>query len=100
MPLEAANSMLGAVAFSSVRAPRDWPEELVQRLRLVAQIFANALLRPAADAGDDHEARAGADEIDQPQQIKGWRAQDLPGGAPVGRASCTTPARRPCSRRL
>jgi len=49
MPLEAANSVLGAVAFSSLRARREWSEELVQRLRLVAQIFANALLRRRAE---------------------------------------------------
>jgi len=49
MPLEAASSMLGAVAFSSMRVQRDWPPELVQRLRLVGQIFANALLRRRAE---------------------------------------------------
>ena len=38
-------SPLGALAFNTLRAERDWPEALVQRLQLVAQIFTNALAR-------------------------------------------------------
>ena len=36
---------IGAVAFNTLRAQCDWPDTLVQRLRLVAQIFTNALAR-------------------------------------------------------
>ncbi|MEN6337889.1 MAG: PAS domain S-box protein, partial [Phycisphaerales bacterium] len=49
MPLEVAGSLLGLVSFSCVRIQRDWSEELVQRLRLVGQIFANAMLRSRAE---------------------------------------------------
>jgi PAS domain S-box-containing protein len=49
LPLEAAGSMLGIMAFSSVRTQRDWSNELIQRLRLVGQVFANALLRRRAE---------------------------------------------------
>lgn len=49
LPLEAAGSMLGIMAFSAVRTQRDWSDELVQRLRLVGQVFANALLRRRAE---------------------------------------------------
>jgi PAS domain S-box-containing protein len=40
---------VGALAFNTVRAERDWPEALVKRLRLVAQVFAGALARKRAD---------------------------------------------------
>ena len=36
---------VGALAFSSTRAERSWPEEIVNRLQVVAQMFANALAR-------------------------------------------------------
>jgi PAS domain S-box-containing protein len=55
---------LGALAFNALRAPRDWPDPLVKRLHLVAQVFANALARRRADqALRESEARltAGAD---------------------------------------
>jgi signal transduction histidine kinase len=37
------------MAFGSFRAHREWPDELVQRLQLTGEIFANALARKAAD---------------------------------------------------
>lgn len=40
---------IGALAFSSTQVERDWPAALVERLQLVAQIFANALARKLAD---------------------------------------------------
>jgi PAS domain S-box-containing protein len=43
-------SAIGAVSFHTVREERSWPDEIVQRLRLVSQIFANALVRKRADA--------------------------------------------------
>lgn len=39
--------MLGAVTFNTVKKELVWPEALINRLRLVAQIFANALARKA-----------------------------------------------------
>jgi PAS domain S-box-containing protein len=39
----------GAMSFNDTRRERTWPEELVKRLQLVAQIFANALARRRAD---------------------------------------------------
>lgn len=49
LPLEVAGSPLGVVSFSCVRVQREWSEELLQRLRLVGQIFANAILRARAE---------------------------------------------------
>ncbi|MBE0595891.1 MAG: sigma 54-interacting transcriptional regulator [Desulfuromonadales bacterium] len=37
--------VVGALTLATVRAHRAWPDELVQRLRLVGEIFANALVR-------------------------------------------------------
>ncbi len=49
MPLKVAGSMLGSVSFSSMRMSRRWSDDLVQRLRLVGQVFANAMLRCRAE---------------------------------------------------
>ena len=36
---------VGALGFNTLRAHRDWPDALVKRLQLVAQVFTNALAR-------------------------------------------------------
>ena len=58
-PLSAGGGQLvGALSFNTMREERAWPEEIVQRLQLVAQIFANALAREQADqALRESEAR-------------------------------------------
>jgi PAS domain S-box-containing protein len=40
---------IGVLGLSTTEAKRDWPQVLVKRLQLVAQIFANALARKVAD---------------------------------------------------
>ena len=40
---------VGALAFNTLRAERDWPDALVKRLQMVAHVFANALARRRAD---------------------------------------------------
>ena len=40
---------VGILGFNTTRAERDWPDQLVRRLQLVAQIFANALARKRTD---------------------------------------------------
>ena len=40
---------LGLLGLNTLQAPRDWPDELVKRLRLVSEVFANALARRRAD---------------------------------------------------
>lgn len=39
----------GALGFATMRTERDWPDALVTRLQLVAQVFANALARKRSD---------------------------------------------------
>jgi signal transduction histidine kinase len=45
IPLRAGGALLGVLSFDSVRAERDWPDELVGRLRLLSEAFASALQR-------------------------------------------------------
>ena len=40
---------VGALGFNTTRTQRDWPDALVMRLQLVAQVFTNALARKRAD---------------------------------------------------
>ena len=49
VPLVVGGVVVGSLACSSLRAERAWPEELVQRLRLIAEVFANALARRRAE---------------------------------------------------
>ncbi len=48
-PLSAGGKVIGAVAFGSLREERNWPVSLVDRLSLMAHVFANALARSEAD---------------------------------------------------
>src|SRR4051794_19668392 len=49
IPLKVMGSVVGAIGFASFRGSRDWPDDLIQRLRLVGEIFTNALARKRAD---------------------------------------------------
>ncbi len=49
IPLKVTGSVVGGIGFASFRSHRDWPAELVQRLRLVGDVFTNALARKRAD---------------------------------------------------
>ena len=45
IPLMASGSMIGALSFSSIRSEKILPEKVVQRCRLIGEIFANTLER-------------------------------------------------------
>jgi len=45
IPLTIGRSFLGGMSFSSFRNEKEWPEELIKRLRLIGEVFANALMR-------------------------------------------------------
>ena len=49
IPLQVGGRVTGAICFADFKASRDWPPELVSRLRTLSEIFANALQRKAAD---------------------------------------------------
>src|SRR5262249_47990167 len=58
IPLKVGGSVVGALTFGSYRAYQDWPDDLVRRLQLVGEVFANALARKRADlALREREAR-------------------------------------------
>jgi signal transduction histidine kinase len=48
LPLNMAGGSLGALAFGTIRRYRRWPDALVRRLQLVAQVFGNALAHKEA----------------------------------------------------
>jgi GAF domain-containing protein len=45
LPIRFGESIIGGITFGKFRAARNWPPLLLQRLRLVAQVLANALER-------------------------------------------------------
>ena len=45
LPLVAGDQVIGALDFATVTAERAWPDELVRRLQLVTEVFANDFAR-------------------------------------------------------
>ncbi len=45
LPLMAADRVIGALTFAALREERTWPDDTMRRLKLIAQVFANALAR-------------------------------------------------------
>src|SRR5260370_19531533 len=50
IPLRIAGAVVGAISFGAVSLKRRWTEKEVQRLKLVAEVFGNALERKRAEA--------------------------------------------------
>ncbi len=61
LPLVVGGRALGSLAFSTVHARLAWPEDLIKRLMLCAEMIANALLRKRAD----EELKEAFSEINQ-----------------------------------
>jgi signal transduction histidine kinase/integral membrane sensor domain MASE1 len=49
IPLEAGGRVMGGLCFATLNSEREWPDELLQRLRLVGEVFASALARKEAE---------------------------------------------------
>jgi signal transduction histidine kinase len=49
IPIVAGGRILGSLAFVTLEVERAWPDDLVQRLRLVGEVFANALAQKEAE---------------------------------------------------
>ena len=49
IPLAVSGNFLGVVGFAALKTEREWPAKLVQRLRLLGVVFANALMRKASE---------------------------------------------------
>ena len=54
MPVLVAGHLYGGLSFGCVRSERTWPDELLGRMRLLAEIFGNALARKRAQEELDH----------------------------------------------
>ncbi|MDN8614356.1 ATP-binding protein [Variovorax ginsengisoli] len=54
MPIIVAGELHGALSFGCVRAERRWPEDLLNRMRLLANVFGSALARKHAQEQLDH----------------------------------------------
>ncbi|MEO8508660.1 MAG: GAF domain-containing protein, partial [Betaproteobacteria bacterium] len=48
MPMIVGGRVEGAIAFGCLRRSRDWPDELVAQIRILAEVFANALAHKRA----------------------------------------------------
>jgi transcriptional regulator with GAF, ATPase, and Fis domain len=53
IPLSVGGAVVGALAISTDRSERMWPDELVRRLRLLGEVFANALQRKRGEEALD-----------------------------------------------
>ncbi|RJQ78695.1 MAG: GAF domain-containing protein [Desulfobacteraceae bacterium] len=49
LPLRTGGRLFGALTFTSLTKEKKWPSDLVNRLRLVSEIFTNALARKSAE---------------------------------------------------
>ena len=54
VPLIVQGTIVGALGFSSLRGERVWPAELLPRLQLLADVFANVLAHQRADSAVRH----------------------------------------------
>ena len=45
VPLTVADRVIGALAFGAIREERTWPDDMLRRLQLIGQVFANAVAR-------------------------------------------------------
>ena len=50
VPLKVGGRIAGAIAFASFRKMRAWPEDLIARLRIIGEVFAQAVERRRSDA--------------------------------------------------
>ena len=49
IPLAVGGSFLGVVGFACLKSERQWPDMLVQRLKMLGIVFANSLMRKTAE---------------------------------------------------
>ena len=58
VPLVVEGTVVGALSCATVRGDREWPDTLIERLRLLAEVFASTLARRRAEtAARDSEER-------------------------------------------
>jgi PAS domain S-box-containing protein len=78
IPVCIGGAVICAVSFTSMRISRDWPDEMVARLRLVGEIFANAIARKRAEEAL-FRREAELNEAQRLASIGSWE-WDIPAG--------------------
>ena len=61
IPLIVDSALIGVLSCAAVRAEREWPDALIERLKLLAEVFASMLARRRAEAA----ARESEERLDQ-----------------------------------
>ncbi len=77
LPLSVGGESVGILGLNTTRAERDWPEVLVKRLQLLAQVFANALARKRADQAlreSQERLSLAADSAEAGLWVLDWRS--------------------------
>ena len=49
IPLRVGGHVVGAIAFSAFHSTREWPDELIVRLKIIGEVIAQALVRKRSD---------------------------------------------------
>ena len=65
VPLAITGTTLGVVSFASIRRPRKWSLQTIDRLQLIGEVFANALLRDIKEK----ELKSAYDEINYHREL-------------------------------
>jgi PAS domain S-box-containing protein len=77
IPLMVGGTILGGVAFGTLRAEREWSDEMVQGLQLVGQIIASALVRKRADQALRKSEQEKATILDSVEELVSYQDRDL-----------------------
>ena len=64
IPLIVEGTLIGVLSCAAVRVEREWPDALIERLKLLAEVFASMLARRRAEA----VARESEERLDQQRQ--------------------------------
>jgi signal transduction histidine kinase len=77
VPLIVQGTIVGALGFSSLRRERVWPAELLPRLQLLADVFANVLAHQRADSAVRHSDELRRQAENEAQRQRGELAHAL-----------------------
>ncbi len=69
LPLSIGGEIVGAIGFTTYRSEYTWSEEVIQRLQLFGEIFANALLRKRAEQEHAQFMQKLSEQASRVQQI-------------------------------
>jgi len=66
IPLRVGGRVAGAIGFGAFRSTREWPEELIARLKVVGEVMAQGLVRKRSEASCG-QAKSGGDQYSRHQ---------------------------------